>query len=167
MSDRNYPQLPEGLGLKLRAIETNCEFDPGYLLDDACPYPDDVKAYLRRLVAPAQAGRPDTVDAVFEEGMSGDEETDSLIKEIQNAINSMKLLQRDIDSSDDVGDRLAFLKNYGSLIDRFLALKERTQGIKQMYEFQRIVIQAMEQLLDKDGRLDFKNRLREANVGLT
>ncbi|WP_163454543.1 hypothetical protein, partial [Escherichia coli] len=83
---------------------------------------------------------------------------------IQNAINSMKRLQQDVDNSDDVGDRLNFLKNFGSLMDRFLSLKEKAQGIKQMFEFQRVVIQTMEQVLDKDGRLDFKKRLKEANL---
>ncbi|WP_163521061.1 hypothetical protein, partial [Klebsiella michiganensis] len=92
---------------------------------------------------------------------------DSLIREIQNAINSMKRLQQDVDNSDDVGDRLNFLKNFGSLMDRFLSLKEKAQGIKQMFEFQRVVIQTMEQVLDKDGRLDFKKRLKEANLSLS
>ncbi|WP_204272482.1 hypothetical protein, partial [Enterobacter hormaechei] len=59
------------------------------------------------------------------------------------------------------------LKNFGSLMDRFLSLKEKAQGIKQMFEFQRVVIQTMEQVLDKDGRLDFKKRLKEANLSLS
>lgn len=79
----------------------------------------------------------------------------------------MKRLQQDVDNSDDVGDRLNFLKNFGSLMDRFLSLKEKAQGIKQMFEFQRVVIQTMEQVLDKDGRLDFKKRLKEANLSLS
>lgn len=164
MSDRNFPALPEGLTLKLRAIEQFLEFDPAYLADPDCPYPDDLRIFLRRMVTPVRDGRPDLTEAVFTPGMTEDEQGDSLLAEIQNAINSMKRLQRDIDSSDEVSDRLAFLKNYGSLLDRFLALKEKANGMKQMYEFQRVVIQVMEQVLDKDGRLDFKERLKAANI---
>ncbi|MEH3064944.1 MAG: hypothetical protein PGN33_20120 [Methylobacterium radiotolerans] len=75
----------------------------------------------------------------------------------------MKRLQRDLDASDDVGERLQFLKNYSSLMDRYLGLQEKAHGLKQMYEFQRLVIDTMEQVLDKDQRLDFKERLKKLN----
>ena len=167
MTDRTYPALPEGLALKLRAIEQLMEFDPNYLTSDECPYSTALQGYLRRLFTPARTGREDSAGDVFTPGQDDNEQADSLIREIQNAINSMKRLQQDVDNSDDVGDRLNFLKNFGSLMDRFLSLKEKAQGIKQMFEFQRVVIQTMEQVLDKDGRLDFKKRLKEANLSLS
>ncbi|GJE78075.1 hypothetical protein [Methylorubrum suomiense] len=165
MEVRTYPTLPQGLGLNLKAIERLIEFDPGYLSDPNCPYPEEVKSYLRRLVAPAQAGREDSVGTVFKDGQTDEEEADSLIAEIQSAINSMRRLQSDMEGPNiEVQDKLNFLKNYGSLMDRFLSLKEKAQGSKSMYEFQRIVITILEQIMDKDQRYEFKQKLKEAGL---
>ena len=47
------------------------EFDGGYLDDPKCPYPTELKAYLRRLVGPVRAGRDDLTSMI--EPMLGDE----------------------------------------------------------------------------------------------
>ena len=164
-TDRTYPPLPQTLGLSLEAIRTQMDFDPGFLVDPKCPYPEQLKLFLRRLVTSSRSGHDDTVDALFHEGQTLDEEADSLITEVKAALNSMKRLQRDLDASDDVGERLQFLKNYSALMDRYLGLQEKAHGLKQMYEFQRLVVDTMEQVLDKDQRLDFKERLKKLNPG--
>lgn len=161
--DRIYPSLPPTLGLNLEAIRQQLDFDPGFLQDPKCPYPDQLKTFLRRLVTPSRTGQIDTADVIFKEGDTIDEEADSLIVEVKAALNSMKRLQRDLDASDDVSERLTFLKNYSSLMDRYLGLQEKAHGLKQMYEFQRLVVETMEQVLDKDARLDFKERLKKLN----
>ena len=167
MTDRTYPGLPQSLGLSLEAIRQQMDFDPGYLTDPECPYDDRLRVALRRLIGPLQTGRGDLADAVFVEGQNDSEQADSLIEEVKRAINSMRRLQSEIEASDDVTDRLNFLKNSGSLFDRFLSIKEKATGLKQMYDFQRIVIQVMEQLLDKDQRLDFKEKLKAANISMS
>lgn len=163
-TDRTYPTLPQSLWLMLEAIRQQLETDPAYLADPDCPYPEQLKPMLRRLVATADSGGSDGLGEVFQAGMTDGDEAESLIREVQNAINSMRRLQSEIDTTDDVGDKLNFFKNYGSLMDRFLSLKEKANGTRQMYDFQRVVIAVMEQVLDKDGRQEFKNRLKAANV---
>ncbi|WP_157861996.1 hypothetical protein [Methylobacterium sp. Leaf361] len=165
MTDRVFPNLPQTLGFSFEAIRQQMEVDPGFLTDPACPYPDQLKGFLRKLVAPARGAEIDPEDAIFREGQGLDDEADSLIREVKTAINSMKRLQRDMESSDDIGERLQFLKNYSSLMDRYLGIQEKAHGLKQMYEFQRLVIEIMEQVLDKDARLDFKERLKKINAG--
>lgn len=164
MTDRVFPNLPQTLGFSLEAIRQQMEVDPGFLTDQACPYPDQLKGFLRKLVS---SNRPegDPSEDIFKEGQGLDDEADSLIREVKTAINSMKRLQRDMESSDDIGERLQFLKNYSSLMDRYLGIQEKAHGLKQMYEFQRLVIEVMEQVLDKDARLDFKERLKKINTG--
>lgn len=164
MTDRVFPNLPQTLGFSFEAIRQQMEVDPGFLTDPACPYPDQLKAFLRKLVG---SNRPegDPSDDIFKEGQGLDEEADSLIDEVKTAINSMKRLQRDMESSNDISERLQFLKNYSSLMDRYLGIQEKAHGLKQMYEFQRLVIEVMEQVLDKDARLDFKERLKKINAG--
>lgn len=77
----------------------------------------------------------------------------------------MRRLQTEMEGTGvEVQDKLNFLKSYGALMDRWLSLKEKTHGVKQMYEFQRIVIDTMEQVLDKDGRFKFKERLKQAGL---
>ena len=161
--DRTYPLLPPTLGTALEAIRQQLDFDPGFLQDAKCPYPDQVKTFLRRLATPSRNGQIDTADMIFIPEQTLDEEADSLIVEVKAALNSMKRLQRDLDASDDVGERMTFLKNYSSLMDRYLGLQEKAHGLKQMYEFQRLVVETMEQVLDKDARLDFKERLKKLN----
>lgn len=162
MTDRVFPLLPETLGFALDGIRRQMEVDPGFLADPSCPYPEQIKIYLRRLLAPAQID-VDPSDAIFSDDQGLDGEADSLIKEVKTAINSMKRLQRDMESSTDIGERLQFLKNYSSLMDRYLGIQEKAHGLKQMYEFQRLVVEVMEQVLDKDARLDFKERLKKIN----
>lgn len=162
MTDRVFPTLPETLGFAFEAMRQQMEVDPGFLMDPACPYPDQLKTYLRRLVAPARSD-VDPEDAIFRDDQGLDGEADSLIKEVKTAINSMKRLQRDMETSNDISERLQFLKNYSSLMDRYLGIQEKAHGLKQMYEFQRLVVEVMEQVLDKDARLDFKERLKKIN----
>lgn len=167
MSDRTYPPLPQALGMQLEAVRMQMEFDPAYLLQPECPYSEQLKAFLRQLVTPVRKGRDDMVTAVFKADQDDDQQVNSLLDEVAAAINSMKALQKDMDSEGvDTSDRLTFFKNYSSMMERFLSLKEKAAGMKQLYEFQRIVIQTMEQVLDKDQVLEFKNKLKAANLAL-
>lgn len=165
MSTRTYPPLPPHLSMQLEAIKIGIEGDAAYLISDECPYPDDLKVALRRLVGAEQTSDP--ADDVFQPGQGNDEQIDSLLGEVQQAINSMRRLQQEMDRDGvDTADKLTFFKNYGAMMERFLSLKEKGHGAKQMYEFQRVVIQTLEQVLDKDQRLDFKNRLKAVNLDL-
>jgi len=168
MENRTYPTLPQGLGLNLKAVERLMEFDPGYLSDPRCPYSDELKSYLKRLVGPVRAGQPDLADpdaiTVFKEGQGSEDEVDSLLEEIKRALNSMRRLQAEMEGDNvAMSDKITFLKNFGGLMDRFLSLKEKAEGAKLMYEFQRLVLQAMDETLTKDQIFAFKEALKKLN----
>lgn len=165
--DSTYPPLPPSLGLQLEAIRIQMEFDPGYLTDDACPYNSQLKGFLRQLVMPARVGRDDSVTALFKadaEDTDG-ENINNLIDEVSSVINSMRSLQKDMErEGSETSERLNFLKNYAPMLERFMSLKEKATGLKQIYQFQRIVVEAMEGMLNKDQILEFKNKLKAINV---
>ncbi len=150
--------------MNLKAVERLMEFDAGYLSDTKCPYPDELKTYLRRLVGPVRAGHADLADdtlTVFKEGQDNEEEVDSLIEEIKRALNSMRRLQAEMEGDNvAMSDKITFLKNFGGLMDRYLSLKEKADGAKLMYEFQRLVLKAMDEVMTKDQIFSFKEALK-------
>lgn len=159
----HYPPLPASLLTQLEAVAIFLEQEPGYLLKPECPYPDKLKGLLRRLVGPAevQAGG----GGVFDPGQDPGEQLDSFMAEVQSTINSMKALAEDMQSQTvDISDKMTFLKNYAPLLERFLSMKEKSAGLKQMFEFQQVVTRTMEEVLDKDQRLDFKQRLKQVEA---
>jgi len=163
MSERTFPRLEPSLGLQLKAIALQMEVDPGYLADERCPYPAELREQLRRLVS--REAVVASVEATFSEGQTQTEATDSLIEEIQAAINLMKKITTEMDRDGaDVKERMDWLKNYGNLVDRYLGLKEKAQGSKAMIEFQRIVLTAMEQVMSKDQIFELKKKLRAAGI---
>lgn len=158
----HYPPLPASLTTQLEAVAIFLEQEPGYLLNPACPYPEKLKGLLRRMVGPAQVQES---GGVFDPGQDGGAQLDSFMEEVQATINSMKTLAKDMEGpSIDISDKMTFLKNYAPLLERFLGMKEKAQGLKQMYDFQQVVIRTMEEVLDKDGRLDFKQRLKQVEA---
>lgn len=164
--DSTYPPLPPALELQLEAIRIQMEFDPGYLTAEECPYSEKLKRLLRPLVQQARVGRDDGVTALFKADQTDEEEIDNLIDEVAAVINSMRSLQRDMDrDGSETTDRLNFFKNYAPMLERFLNLKEKATGLKQIYQFQKMVIETMEQVLNKDQVLEFKNKLKALNVG--
>lgn len=160
----HYPNFAPTLVTQLEAVALLLEADPGYLLNPACPYPEKLRGMLRRLAGPAGSVGETDEDAVFERGAGEGEQLDSFMDEVQSTINSMKRLAQEMAADKvDMNDKITFLKNYAPLLERFLNMKEKTGGLKQMYDFQRVVTSVMEEVLDKDGRLDFKNRLKQVN----
>lgn len=155
--------------MNLKAIERLMEFDPGYLDDPKCPYPTELKAYLRRLVGPVRAGRDDLASMIEpvlgDEDASSEKQVDSLLVEVGKALDAMRTLQAEMQLPDtSTSDRVMFFKNYGSMMERFISLKEKAQGVKQMYEFQREVMEVLSNVLSKDQIYDFKQRLKALDV---
>lgn len=160
----HYPPLPSTLTTQLEAVALFMENDPSYLLNPACPYPDKLKALLKKLIGPVLTEEDLAEGSVFKAGQDGGEQIDSFMAEVQATINSMKTLAAEMATS-DISDRMTFLKNYAPLLERFLSMKEKAAGLKQMFDFQAVVTSVMDEVLDKDGRLDFKNRLRQVASG--
>lgn len=162
----HYPPIPATLTTQLEAVALFMENDPSYLMNPDCPYPEKLKGFLRKLVGPVLTAEDIAEGSVFTPDQDTGQQLDSFMAEVQSTINSMKNLASDMTGNTvDIGDKMTFLKNYAPLLERFLSMQEKAGGLKQMFDFQAVVTSVMDEVLDKDGRLDFKNRLRQVASG--
>jgi hypothetical protein len=80
------------------------------------------------------------------------------MRELENTIASMKTLETE--EGFDANDRVAVLRAKTSLIERWVSAKKDLFGVREMSEFQMVVLAAMEELLDVDGRAKFIEKLK-------
>ena len=166
MSDRTFIPLPSGFGTQLEAVRLQAEGDPGYFSDPSCPYPDELKLLLRRMTAPAGMEVSGEPGGVFVGGQDEVVAADAVLAEVEATINEMKLIERTLAGPGvEASDKVSFFKTKTALMEKWISIKERTRGVKQMSEFMRVVVKTMEELLDKDQILELKTRLKAANLG--
>lgn len=167
MSDRTYIPLTAGFAAQLEAVRLQADGDPDYFADPDCPYPDDLKRLLRRMMAPAGAMLAAGGDTVFVPGQDDGASADAVLVEVEATINEMKGIERSLAGPNvEPSDRVSFFKTKTALMEKWISIKERTRGVKQMSEFMRVVVKTMEELLNKDQILELKTRLKAANIGL-
>lgn len=168
MTTRTYPQMPVGLETRLSAIKMAAgegEDAVWYLSDPACPYPAVVKAALQAWLAPAAKGGFDLEGnlaalPVFQEGASDEQDADQVLDEIQRTIDTMRNIETSL-PVDATDERMSILKAKTGLLEKWVSIKERTKGVKQVAEFQRMVVQTLDELADKDVVQKFRVRLAE------
>ncbi len=154
MTKRTFPQLPPEMASRLQAIHELSKSDPGYFEDTWCPYPEEVKALLRGQVVSGPAIK------LFESEADDGERADVVLSEVESTIEEMKSVELKLSES-ETSEKIAFYRAKTQLLERWVSLKEKLHSIKQVSEFQRVVVRTLEQFLDKDQVQDFKNKLKE------
>jgi hypothetical protein len=172
MTGRTYPQFPAGIEVRLAAVKMaggEGAAATAYLSDPACPYPDALKQVLRAWLDPWPENGDGTgggldgnlgVAPIFQDGISDEKATDVVLDEVQRTIDAMRNIERSL-ASDDTDGKLNLLKQKTGLLEKWVQIKERTTGLKQIAEFQRMVLTALDGIMDKDKIQEFKKRLTE------
>jgi hypothetical protein len=143
--------------MSLQAIAFALAKDPEFLDRPECPYPAQLKEFLARLVVPPPPGGEGGNMFVGADGERGDD-YEILIDEIEKSITSMQQLELTIKDSNE---RLQIAKVKAALIDKWLSQKERLLNLRSLSQFQKIVVDTMDGILNKDQRTDFMEKIVE------
>lgn len=123
----------------IEQIEAALALDPLYI--DRAPYPVAQKSALRRWLQRPEPVRDRPMD---------DEE---LYSEIADAYEKVKLALSD--PGVEGKDKAAVLKSLSELLSKLVGLREKQLGIRQQAQFQKTVIQVMEEVLEPAQRTQF------------
>lgn len=145
MTDKFYPEIPEGAIWTLGVIKQHLSENPDYLTDPDCPYPEDVLKFFGPAV-----GKADEADEA--EAADLEEETSRLYTELKAFGKALQ--------SGDTAEKNTYFRLSVSLLEKLLDLKERTVGLKQVTEFTNTVLLIMEDELSPDIRTKIVHRLK-------
>jgi hypothetical protein len=144
-----FPDLNHELGLALQLVKQ----DFTLLSDEDCPYAEDVKAILRKLVEEAD---------VVEE--SPRDKWDRLERETQALFDELKDSKDNL-SIEDHAERMSYFRTATSLMDKLVGLQERAVGLKAIGLFHQTVLDIMEDVLDAGQRTEAMQRLEKVVRG--
>ena len=144
-----FPDLNTELNLALHLLEQ----DPGFLLDEDCPYSEDTRVALKNLAAAEPA-------AVLEPK----DKWELLERETQQLYDDLK------DSKEKLGDidhaeRMSYFRTATSLLDKLVGLQERAVGLRAIGQFHQTVLDIMEDVLDAGQRTEVMQRLEKVIKG--
>ena len=140
-----FPLLDEKPLLQVAALLRE---NPSYLQNAECPYSEGVKKLFG-----------------FTEANAGPAGLSKLEEEATQLFKELKDFGADLDI-EDVSERMAWFRTRTSLLEKILGIHERAQGLKQVSEFQEVVLQAIEEELNADQRTRVMTKLRSAlNAG--
>lgn len=171
---KTYPQFPVGIETRFAAVKMaagDAEDARAYLDDPACPYSLQLKEILRVILLGGSEGALGAngnlaVAPLFLPDAAQDDEAraDLVLDEVQATIDAMRNIERSLDA-DDTDGRMSLLKSKTGLLEKWVQIKERAYGIKQVAEFQRLVMSVLDAKLAKDDIQDLKKRLKELAEG--
>lgn len=147
MQPKYFPNISEDQILLINRVFRSISENPDYLSDPKCPYSQTVKDFFLKQVPSGDAPN------LFE----GDEVV-AIDKQIQKLMNDMEAYGQGLGPGDS-SEKLQYFKTKNSLIEKLLTNKERVTNLKQINEFRSIIIQFMDEVLDKDQITDFMKRI--------
>ena len=147
MMERFFPPIDEDVLIQMNLARRLAADDEEYLSDTDCPYSDDLKA----LLSPMRGGGG---------GGAIDVEAIDLEQEILTLQSDLKQYGGDLKAS-DTAEKSTYFRLMTSLLEKITTLKERTHNLKQIAEFERVLMEIMDDILSPDQRTAVMQRLRE------
>lgn len=145
-----YPTITADMLTPFRAVTSMIKQNPAYLNDAECPYTDDVKKQLALMIG----GDPLAVAAPIELKTPEDME-----RELVQIYSDIKRMEREIQTV-DAKDKVQWAKAIVGILERLIVLRERNFNVKQLAEFQKTVIQIMDEVCEPAQRTEIATRLQ-------
>ena len=150
-----YPKLPDGFEIRLQAVVLASNgTGKEYLEAPECPYTTKEKDFLRKILAQEIRIEVST-DWIDEAG----DKFESMLREVEKTISEMKALENDLVGA-ETSDRVAVLKAKTTLLEKWTSLKERIYTLKEISEFQSVILETLDTVCNKDQRNEFMKRLQ-------
>jgi hypothetical protein len=172
-----YPNLPDSFATRMQAIVFAAEEAGGvraWLESEGCPYGEAEKKLLLKLLGRNGGGGRGGKGGGGEGGEDGSEggesenifqgsdldKFDVLLREVEGTISEMKNLEQMVNSGEDASARVAVVKAKTVLLEKWVSLKSSVYSMQEMAQFQSIVLEAIESMLDTDQRAELIARLK-------
>lgn len=152
MTDKFYPEIPEGAVWALGIVKQHLIENPDYLSAPECPYNSEVLKFFG-------AGMPMVTTELVADGDGEVEEVHDLEGETSRLYTELKAFGIALQSG-DTSEKNTYFRLSVSLLEKLLDLKERTIGVKQVTEFTNTVLTIMEDELTPDIRTKIVHRLK-------
>lgn len=156
-----FPNLPDSFCTRMQAIVFAAEEAGGvrsWLESDGCPYGEAEKQLLMKLL-----GRGSEEGAVQTENIFQGNDLDKfevLLHEVESTISEMKNLERMVNGENDAAARVAVVKAKTVLLEKWVSLKSSVYSMQEVAQFQSVVLETIENMLDTDQRAELIARLK-------
>jgi hypothetical protein len=148
MINKYFPNISEDQILLINRVFRSIEENPDFLDDPKCQYTDVVKSFFT-----SRGGVAKPAEDLFE----GDA-VESVERQIQKLINDLEEYGKAL-NKEDASERLQYLKTKAGLVEKLITYQERVTNLKHINEFRSVVIQFMDEVLDKDQITNFMQRI--------
>lgn len=146
-----YPALSEANLLPLKAALTQAQLHPDYLDRADCPFSDGVKSLLRPFLAPSM----DDVEIDLADG-----QPEAIEAQVLRLMKDLDRLGQGLTAKDH-GEQLSYLKLKTAMVEKLLGIRERSFNLKEMSDFQLIIMQFLEEICTKDQTTELMLRLKD------
>ena len=178
MSQAYYPTVDLGSLAAFSTIASQLLLHEDYLGAE-CPYTDDVREQLDKMFAPKVVEREKVVEVekiiemkaeraeqsaqgggagrklkvktsgVDLEGVSGE------IQGLRQELQQLKIDSKGLQTS----DKIQIIKTRAALVEKLVAMDERTNNLKKTSQFQTTILSILDDLIPEDRRLEFIKRV--------
>lgn len=149
MSTPYFPPLTAEHLVPLRALKQLLVNSPDLLNHPNCPYDDDVREFLKLMLAPADLAKDEIISLDTPEAMDA---------QLEHIYSNLMKFQSELNKSDSK-DKLQWAKAAISIIDRVISLKERVLNLKNFSNFQKTMIGILDDVLEPHQRTEVVERL--------
>lgn len=145
-----YPKIPDDQLMQFKVVVQNMLKDAEYLKSADCPYSRDMIEFLTTL-------RPPEVADIFGDLEGADEAMmiDDQLKMIINDLEAMGAMMIKAEPK----DKIDYYKAKTAMYDKLIAMRDKANNIKAMYDFQNTILGFMQEVLDKDQVTALMKRL--------
>ncbi len=134
-----YPSISDATLAQFQVVFTRIAADPTYI--DKAPWSDEVKTFFRKYGTTPVVGDA----SIFDEGTDKIESIEKQIGSLLAELNRMGE-QTGLDHS----EKLQYLKTKAALVEKLIAMRERLFNLKEMSEFQSVIMAFLEDVCTKD-----------------
>lgn len=156
----DYPIIEDGAAWRVELILMKMKEDPEFLLDPECPYTEDDRQALARMVDAMPVGDEDIEFEDFEFDEDGNK-WDRLESQTQKLFKSLLKEQNNLNVKDN-SEKMSFFRTATSLLDKLVGIQERAANLKQIHLFHDTVMRIMEDNLDAGQRTAVMDQLRQS-----
>jgi hypothetical protein len=173
-----YPQINLGALAGVAAIKQQIEAREDYLTADDCPYDQDTRDQLTKLLAPKIVEVPveKIVERIVEKkvevvskaaegaGKRGPKvkgsgvDMDGVAKEVQDIRDELKQLKLDSKAL-QTADKIQIIKTRATLVEKLIGMDEKANNQRKVGTFMSTVLTILDDLMPEEGRQEFMKRL--------
>lgn len=155
MSTTYFPPMSTPAIAPFRVLKQMLANNPALLDEPNCPYPDDIKLFLKELMMPGMDHRPAEIIAAVSVDF---DDPDALIQEFEKLYREIQAVTKE-SAKLDPNERIQWAKAATGLLEKIVTLKEKSFNIRSHSQFQRKVIDLIDVVLAPEQRTEFVRRL--------